>query len=279
MYMDLSCPVELLHYELHRDDHLNVRAYLTLFNLSEFRVIKIAGSAIWHGQNGGAAPFVADQLNIEPKTEFRIQLSPNKQGEFSGITLQLNQIQFENKTEWHAFGNAIDVNLPPIPTGRELNMLVAAAGTNVRNFPIKAADHWVCVCGRANPESVIICARCGRDQRMVFAHLTPEALAKSELPAETNAETKFEIPAYLGVEAKPVTPEELERQNAEREMAELHSSLKFQRGVLARRSIFLIVLVLLVLLLSYTFEWLSGKQQQAKELIPPVKVEQTASTE
>lgn len=285
VYLDLSCPLELLGYELSRDDQGKVRAYLHLNNLTERRVERIAGDIRWIHSGSGrqiAAPFIADQLTTPARDTFKLQLSTDCLPGADQLELVFSEISFQDGgPDWTQNADRLKrIEEPLPPVGAELNRLVAAAGVDAQNFPLVTGDYWICVCGRPNPAELNHCARCQRHQEDVLERLNRKAVLSGETPALTGgAVPEPEIPSFLGFDAPEPPPEVERRQRLTQELDMLHRQFKSQRNLLIRRSVFLLAVVVIVLLLMYTFEWLGDMQQQARDIIPPVRVEQAQEFE
>lgn len=284
MYLDLSCPLEMLGYELLRDDNSNLRVYLLVGNLSRSRVSLIEGEVRWISRARGVSvdvPFTADDMRAGPRAQFKLQMSTSQPHDADHVELVFHRIGFEDaSSDWqHDPSRLVQVDPPNVPKGRQLNMLLAVAGRDALNFPHQSSTHWMCVCGRANPPEQMACARCERDRDDVLHSLSQSAIlidGASNVPVVPIAEP--EIPEFLtppASEPKPVSEAEQTNQAYDA----LRSQLRGQRNVLLRRSIFLLSVVVIVLLLMYAFEWLTEKQQQALEIRPPVKIEQSEDPE
>ena len=282
VYLEFSCPLELLHFELTRDDQGKVRAYLSLNNLAVRRVLRIEGDVLWTDSMTGEqlrVPFIADELRTAPRGRFKLQLSTNQLPGADRVDMTFRRVAFDGDADniWEQDPDGLrEIEPPPAPSGRELNKLVAIAGDDAENFPLRAAGHWFCVCGRANPPDDEKCVRCGRDQQTVFETLTRNAVLEADPPAPPDRPAREpEIPTFLN------RPDDLGNEPASaepspsEEMALLRHRLVAQRGPLVRRTVFILSALILALLLIYAFQWLGEQKQRALEIHPPVRIQQT----
>ncbi len=282
MYLDLTCPLELLSAELLRDDRRKVRAYLLMNNLAPHRIARIEGEIHWIQEASAeraSMPFAVDGLRAGAGERFKLQLSTDQMPDADDVELVIHRIGYGGGgKDW--VGNPEDLirieePLPPAPA--ELNKLVSLAGQDARAFPLKTSGYWICVCGRPNRIGSD-CARCGRGMEHVLENFNrktvlaggPAQVVLDSLPGKAEPE----IPAFLFEREGASRPKD-SRQSLREELEELRAQYVSQRNLLIRRSIFLGITVVLVLLVIYAFEWLGAKQQQAKDIRPPVRVEES----
>ena len=275
MYLDLSCPLEMQSFELSHDDTGKVRAYLELNNLSSRRIESIDGEVHWiDGKTGKriSAPFIADQLRTESQSPFRIQLSSGDNPGTNEIEMTFDRLGFtDGGPEW--LGLEIDrvrIQAPEIPPGMELNRLLGAVGRDAHNFPVCADGYWICVCGRPNATGDACCMRCRRDRDTVLNVFTRGKVLSGETPAIFAPAMEPEAPYFLSNEAQ-------ERETAEVVVDRLWQQYRTQRGMLVRRSVFLVLAVVLVAITVNVMGWLGEKREVAREMRPPVPIETEAT--
>lgn len=275
MYLDLSCPLELLSFELSRDDHGKIRAYLHLNNLSSRRIARIEGQVHWlDSKTGGrqVAPFVADQLRTQSQRPFKIQLSYAGSPGIDGLEMVFDRLGFtDGGPDWLGDENRLcRIEPPPLPEGAELNLLLRAAGRDAQHFPVKIGEYWLCVCGRPNGTRSARCARCHRPKAKVLGRYARGKVVSGETPGVHRIARKVEIPRLLpNARAR-------DREAAERVVDGLAGAYRAQRRVLVRRSVFLAVAVVVVVAVVGAYRWLGEKSEEAKGMYPPARVESTA---
>lgn len=287
LYLDLSCPLEMISFELLRDDRSNVRAYLSLNNLSLDQIERIEGDIHWISIGKDSrfeAPFIADQLRADAKAQFRLQLSTNAQPDTDQIELIVRLISYVGNTpDWTLDpANLMRIEEPLAPNGAELNRLIGIAGQDARNFPLKTNSYWFCVCGRPNHADNVRCSRCEREQNHVLNSFSRKQVLSESVPVISVEASKVEIPTFLYEqmhEEYPTTQPESERAQLREELETLHQQFKFQRNMLIRRSIFLVVAITIGLGLLWVFQWLSEKQERFLSFEKPLKLESSAMPE
>ena len=275
LYLDLYCPIELLSFELLRDDTGKVRAYLTLNNLSNVHAVSIEGTVHWidtKSDHRTDTAFTADQFKPGKQKPFKLQLATADNPNTDEIELTIHRVQFDrDKPDW--IGKPEDrlrIEGPLIPRGSELNKLLQAAGYDAAHFPLRTKSYWICICGRPNPIGDSNCARCNRKQTLVFSKYTRAKVLSGETEPQHTQKLKLDVPDY----AKP-SPRELAEQGLEL----LAEQYKEQRNILIRRSLFLLIAAIIAFLLWQASSWLGEKRDLAKQMHRPVKVEATTAPE
>ncbi len=275
MLLDLSCPLELIEHELTRDDLGKVRAYISLYNLSDRPVVRIEGAVHWICSRTDArvsAPFIADRLVTESQRPFKIQLSSADCPGADGLEVTFRQLKFDGGRKW--IGRPEDllrIEPPSAPPGSELNRLVAAAGADARHFPVDAGAYWLCVCGRPNAAGEALCARCARVKDAVLTRLSRENVLSGATPALHAPAASAEIPRFLTGEPAPPDKKDV----AARVLAALQAQCRAQRTVLLRRTLFLLAAIAVMAALVSSWRWLSAQSDLAKDIRPAVRIEQT----
>lgn len=273
MYLDLTCPLEMVAHELSRDDMGKVRAYISLNNLSDSPVARIEGTVYWMNTATGqriAAPFVADRLEMRSQRPFRIQLSTGDCPGADGLEIGFERLGFRGAPDWAGGEEArVRIEMPLAPRGAELNRLLGAAGPDARNFPVRTSRYWICVCGRPNEPERAGCRRCGRQADDVLARYAQAKVRSGETPAVHARAAAAEIPAFLdGDRPDP-------RETALRALQGLRDQCRAQRATLIRRSLFLAALIAVCAGLALSMRWLSERSEIAKGVRPVQRAEQT----
>lgn len=170
MLMDLTCPIELVSYEIAHDDAGNTRAYLLLSNLTRRRVIEFDAVIRWIDRATGAHWDMA--YSAQPKdgrTRFHLPVSTGAMPGADGLEIVFHQVHLEGESPWTADpARLMDWEEPRNASGSALDRLQQAAGEDAVCFPQQDECHWVCVCGRLNAQNQAKCTRCRRSKRMIF---------------------------------------------------------------------------------------------------------------
>lgn len=260
MLIDLSCPIELLSFEIMHDDRLNTRAYLTLNNLSQDWVDGFDAVIRWsHSASGRKldAAFSADRLHAAGGASFTVPLSTDQLPGADGLQLLIQRVRLDSGEVWQGDpARLIEYAERPEPDGRLLNRLIEEAGEDVVCLPSERAEGWVCVCGRLNPSTRAQCARCGRDRAQVFRRFSRQALTSQAIPGRTPS-----------APARPPRPNRRQQQEA------LRRQFVRQRNLLIRRTITLIALAALIAVAAFWVSSLAERRDEAKEFIPPTRME------
>ena len=178
MLMDLSCPIELVSYDITHDDVGNTRAYLLLSNLARRRVLGFDAVIRW--KDHAAGTHLDMPYSAQPKdgsARFHLPASTSDMPGADGLEIIFHQVRLEGEAPWDADpARLIDWEAPKEPSGVALDRLQQAAGDDAVCFPQEDEHYWTCVCGRLNEQGQAKCARCVRSKRMVFQKYRREAL-------------------------------------------------------------------------------------------------------
>ena len=261
MQLDLDCPVELLGYDLTRDER-GVRGFVRLFNLSDRAVTGFDAVITWQGDGYTSdIPLQTGALNALPHEAFVLPIEAETApgGHWSGLFFV--RVDLDGSQPWK--GNPkrlIEVELPEKPVGRELEALRRVAGPDAAVRPISARDYWVCACGRANPIDSPGCDRCGRTKRECMRLARQLAAAFERKKPEEPVKKKASVSAATPDSATP-----------------FHVSLQKrylrQKSLLIRRTITMLTAAALIALIALAWTWLTDMQKRAKEIVPPTRVE------
>lgn len=262
MRLDLGCPVELLGYDLTHDER-GVKGFVRLFNLSDHPVTGFEAVISWQGADGDAEiPLMAGPILAAPHEPFILPLEVDSAPGGHWDALFFARVDFEGASPWK--GNPkrlIEVELPEPPTPVELEALRRVAGPDAAVRPLDAGAYWVCACGRANPGKSPGCDRCGRSRR--------RCLALSRQLAEA-----FKAEAS-GAKKAPMRGREAGTETAFHEV--LRAKYLRQKNMLIRRTVTMLTAAALIALIAFVWTWLIGMQQRAKDIVPPIRIEETSN--
>ncbi len=262
MQLDLDCPMELLGYDLTRDER-GVRGFVRLFNLSDRAVTGFDAVITWQGDGFASdIPLQTGALNAQPHEAFVLPIEAETApgGHWSGLFFV--RVDLDGAPPWK--GNPkrlIEVDLPEKPVGRELEALRRVAGPDAAVRPLMAREYWVCVCGRANPFDSPGCDRCGRTKR--------ECLRLSKQLEAAFTREKAETPVKA---VQPDTPD-----NTPPFHVVLQKRYLRQKSLLIRRTVTMLTAAALIALVTLAWTWLADMQKRAREIVPPTRVEVTAA--
>ncbi len=267
MLLDLACPVELLGYDLTHDER-GVRGFVRLFNLSDRPILGFEAVITWQGDGGAAdIPFASGALSAPAHEPFILPIeaeaAPN--GHWSGLFFV--RVDLDGANPWRGSPKRLtEVEPPEPPTLVELEALKRVAGPDAAVRPQEAKDYWVCACGRANPRKSPGCDRCGRSRRknLRLARQLSQAF-QSTIPAEP---ALVAAKGAMTASSKPASRDETAFHKA------LRARYLRQKSLLIRRTITMLTAAALIGLIALAWTWLIGMQQRAKDIVPPVKVEQ-----
>jgi hypothetical protein len=260
MQLDLDCPVELLGYDLTRDER-GVRGFVRLFNLANRAVTGFDAVITWQGDGYASdIPLQTGALNALPHEAFVLPIEAETApgGHWSGLFFV--RVDLDGSQPWK--GNPkrlIEVDLPEKPVGRELEALRRVAGPDAAVRPLEARDYWVCSCGRANPIDSPGCDRCGRTKRECM-QLT------KQLAAAFKREKPEAITKKPGSDGGPPFHVTLQKRYLR------------QKSLLIRRTVTMLTAAVLISLIALAWTWLTDMQKRAKEIVPPTRVEATTAT-
>ncbi|MGJ4850862.1 hypothetical protein ACH6CV_11470 [Bacillota bacterium Meth-B3] len=259
MLIDLHCPVEYLGHEFTRDDRGNLRAYLKLNNLSQQVVERLDAVAVFEDGAGRRAetPFSMEGLSVPPRSAFSAMVSTDELPGATRLNVTFTRVILEGNGPVWMYNPTRLAEVPdlPSPDGRELNRLLAAAGSDAVVFPYQTLKLWVCVCGRANPYRRRACRRCGRGRDRVLNDFDMARLMARRAPSVPAA--KIDMPLF---EDGARAPE-----------GDAYTRRRFlrERSMLIRRTITMLVIALLMALGALL--WRAATTRP--ESIPPVKID------
>ena len=283
MRLDPNCPVELLEYELTHDER-GVHGFVHLFNLSRWPVRGFDAVFTWRSAAGESLniPLQSGALSATPHDAFVLPLEtgPVPAGVLSA--LHFVRVDFEGAAPWLGDpSHLIDVTPPDQPSERELSALQRVAGLDAVVRPIETKTYWICACGRANARKKRACARCGRSHREILR--LARQFSEAFKPAEPGRDARGAEENAPG--DKPETPPEeapAEKQTVSYgKPAFSHKALRErylrQRSLLIRRTVTMLTAAVLIALTALAWTWLTGMQQRARDIVPPMKIEETKS--
>ena len=180
MYIDLTCPAEVFQALLPTKDIPAVS--LTLFNLSD-RVIVSAEVTLRLLGAGGAEKekivFRGRALHGRPRSTFPMNVPCSQTEGIREAEVTLEKIWFADNAVWRRDPtNKVQYTPNALPVSPGLTNLKFVAGETAVGYPNQQQGLWVCVCGRPNPDSDEVCARCLRDRMTVFMRYNREAVEK-----------------------------------------------------------------------------------------------------
>jgi hypothetical protein len=261
LQLDLSCPLELVGYDLAHDGR-GARGFVHLTNLSDKPVTGFEAVITWQGEGGDVdIPLASGAILAPPHTGFvlPIETDPAPSGQWTGLSFV--RIDFDGAPSWR--GNPkrfTDVKTPEEPSPRELVALKKVAGPDAAVRPVLAKDYWVCVCGRANPLRTPGCDRCGRTKRSCLKLAAQFAEAFKERKARKDE--------------RDVAAKKKAARSAFSHKA-LRARYLRQRSLLVRRTVTMLTAAVLIALIALTWAWLEAMQQRAREIVPPTRIEET----
>ena len=176
--VDLSCPVEVIAYELPTPEQ--PYCSLVLFNLEEKLVRSVQVSlALFDGEGNAVTQRMERAMGLEGESKgyFEINVGVADGAWVRGVFPTVEKVWFDDATVWRRNQSA-DQDYEPnaLPAGRMLDHLRLIAGADALGFPSDQGPLWICVCGRPNPRSEAVCRRCGRDCQQMFAQFNPAAV-------------------------------------------------------------------------------------------------------
>jgi len=180
MKIDLSCPAEILAAAPPEKEQ--PCCVLTLFNLADRTIVSCEATIRMRdaqGEETGRAVHRARALNGKPHSAFRMTVPAEPcEGTVSAEAV-VDKVWFEDNDVWRrATGNEIEYTPNALPPSNGLNALRAVAGETAVGFPSQQVGLWVCVCGRPNPNTANLCARCRRQKDFIFAQYNRETVER-----------------------------------------------------------------------------------------------------
>ena len=180
MLIDLSCPAEVFRSTLPTREIPAVS--LLMYNLSD-RVIVSAEVTVRLMTGRGAETqrvvFRGRALNGRPHSTFPMNVPCGPESNARSAEVTIDKVWFSDNAVWRRdTGTSAEYTPNQLPVSRGLTNLKYVAGEMAVGYPSQQDGLWVCVCGRPNPDSEEICARCRQPKEMVFTRFSREAVEK-----------------------------------------------------------------------------------------------------
>ncbi len=208
LIIDLSCPVEMRGYELLYDDLGRARAYIDLSNVSDHTLSAYRATARWSvdGTDLAQNDYVkVDSLEVPPGSNFRLMLSAAAPLHADRLEMYFSDCEFTDAGPWKAeSGDLVDVGETHTLQGKELERLKKRAGDDAIIYPETQDRFWRCVCGRINPLTEDVCARCRRARETVLKDLNAREMRR---PGQERRARKARQEAAAQASARPIEPE------------------------------------------------------------------------
>ena len=180
MRIDLTCPVELWHYDLPSEGY--PACALMLYNLSDRLVSSVEVTLILKDATGDETERIVyrgHELDGRPGTAFRMAVPVNAKTRARSAEMIVEKIWYDDNGVWRRGKGPLSEYTPnALPRGRSLEMLRFVAGSNAVGFPQEQDGLWLCVCGRPNADYAHHCVRCHRARDQVFTRYNREAIEK-----------------------------------------------------------------------------------------------------
>ena len=177
MRIDLNCPAEIARAELEEE---GVR--LILSNLGDRGVDSCEATVRLVARDGkelGRTVHRARALKGRPHSAFSMGVPMQMPEGVDRVEATLDKVWLEDNDVWRrAAGREVEYEPNTLPAGNDLNALRYVAGDGAEGFPSQQAAVWVCVCGRANGNGDVICARCRRRKETIFQQYNREAVLR-----------------------------------------------------------------------------------------------------
>ena len=178
MLIDLTCPAEIFRTLMPTEDIPAVT--LTLYNLSD-RVISSAEVTVRMLSAAGAEKermtFRGRALNGRPHSTFPMNVPMAPAAGVKSADVIIDKIWFADNDVWRRSDENLTEYAPnALPASNALTQLKFTAGDIAVGYPDQQEGLWVCVCGRPNPDSRPVCARCRKEKAVVFALYNREAV-------------------------------------------------------------------------------------------------------
>ena len=180
MLIDLTCPAEVFQTALPTEEIPAVS--LALYNLSDRIIVSVevtlkllSGSGIEKDR----VVYRARALNGRPHSAFQMNVpcEPNPAARRADVTI--DKVWFSDNAVWRReMSSSVEYISNELPVSKALTSLKFVAGEAAVGFPSQQDGLWVCVCGRPNPDSEEICARCRRQKDLIFTRYNREAVEK-----------------------------------------------------------------------------------------------------
>ena len=178
MLIDLTCPAEVFKVTLPTEERPS--AELILYNLSDRVIVSAEVTLRLQNDRGVDLERVTTEdraLNGRPHTTFRMTVPCKSHPGTEKHSVTLERIRFNDQTEWkREDGKETEYTPNDLPVSKALTDLKFAAGERAKGFPSQQDGLWVCICGRPNPDSESVCARCRQRKEDIFARYNRDAV-------------------------------------------------------------------------------------------------------
>ena len=222
MRIDLNCPAEIARAELEEE---GVRLILT--NLSDRGVDSCEATVRLLDREGkelGRAVHRARALKGRPRSAFSMEVPVQMPEGVDRAEATLDKVWFQDNDVWRrSAGRETEYEPNTLPAGNDLNALRYVAGDGAEGFPSQQAAVWVCVCGRANGNGDVVCARCRRRKETIFQLYNREAVLRQVNQRERQLE--------LQTRSAREETAQMQRQREEAWDARRHRRRAWRRGV------------------------------------------------
>lgn len=288
MYLDLSCPVELLGYELTHDER-GIHGFVRLNNLSKRHVNDFESIITWRCASGDSIeiPLGAAGMTARPHSTFVLSIETGPVPAGTWNSLLFVRVGFDEGPDWRGEpARLVDVALAPVPTRQELSALGKIAGADAAVRPVLARQYWLCACGRPNGTKARACARCGRSRREVkrlarqlSGAFDKAAGAQPDSGGAPQAGPRRPADSHIldkGPQAATPDAQALSY-GAPLSHRALRARYLRQRSLLIRRTITMLAAALFIALTAFSWRWLDGMRQRAREIVPPMRIEENTA--
>ena len=203
MTIDLTCPAEIFRIDLPTD--ALPAATLLLYNLSD-RVISSAEVTLLLSGEGEEEQekvvYRGRALNGRPHSTFPMSVPCTADSAFHSAEAVIDKVWFADNEVWRRNPDSAVTYIPnQLSLSPQLTALKFVAGETAVGFPSQQDGLWVCICGRPNPDTESLCARCRREKNYIFARYNQEAveaqLSQKERQLELNTRNAREDTSRL----------------------------------------------------------------------------------
>lgn len=205
MRIDLKCPVECRGASIKTSTKTNENyAMLKLYNLSERIISEVEFTAKvfdTFGKELGSVPVLLTDLAAEPKAFFAQNKAILLEGfeDAKHITAEFIRIAFDDGEEYIPDGTAVDVTMVD-PDPEEADKLREVIGQDAVCYAKDPGEYWLCVCGRANENSVDSCVRCGRDKKYLLEKFSSRQALNAAYEEKKIADDRAELERFKAIE-------------------------------------------------------------------------------
>lgn len=205
MRIDLKCPVECRGASIKTSTKTNENyAMLKLYNLSERIISEVEFTAKvfdTFGKELGSVPVLLTDLAAEPKAFFAQNKAILLEGfeDAKHITAEFIRIAFDDGEEYIPGGTTVDVTMVD-PDPEEADKLREVIGQDAVCYAKDPGEYWLCVCGRANENSVDACVRCGRDKKYLLEKFSSRQALNAAYEEKKIADDRAELERFKAIE-------------------------------------------------------------------------------